>query len=261
MSDKNKLPDSVSGLDGSVSNEDLEKLNANKATEEKSKNPWDKEFDDNLNDEGQPSRVAKNKKRRGIKALVFGLFAALILIMFAPVMKWAIASNSEPNANNGNDQQVVTNDNKEKNTNAAKKKKAEQKAKLAKQKKEAAAKKAQLKEKKQIKEQELQNQKQKAAEEKLKADKQKEAAAAKAKQDQQNSQSQQNQQSQKAQQDQSSQTQNNQNSSGSGYYTVSAGENAYRIALNHNMTTEELYQLNGLQSGSTITPGMQLRVK
>lgn len=263
MSDKNKLPDSVSGLDGSVSNEDLEKLNANQATEGKSENPWDKEFDDNLNDEGQPSRVAKNKKRRGIKALVFGLFAALILIMFAPVMRWAIASNSQPNANNGSDQQVVTNDNKEKNTNAAKKK-ANQKVKLAKQKKAAAAKKAKLKEKKQIKEQELQNQKQKAAEAKLKADKQKEEAAAKAKQNQQNSQSQQssqNQQNQKVQQDQSSQAQNNQNASGSGYYTVSAGENAYRIALNHNMTTEELYQLNGLQSGSTITPGMQLRVK
>lgn len=44
------------------------------------------------------------------------------------------------------------------------------------------------------------------------------------------------------------------------YYTVSAGENMYRIALNHGMTTEELMQLNGL-SDETVYIGQELRVK
>lgn len=253
MSDKNKLPDSVFGLDGSVSNEDLEKISASKeTTESKSKNPWDKEFDDNLNDEGQPSRVAKNKKKRGVKTLVFGLFTALILLMFAPVIHWALESNAEPNANAGNNQ-VVSND--------AKKVSDEKKAKQAKLKKEEAAKKAKLKEQKQAQLEKKQEQERQKAVEKLKADKQKAAQAAQEKEAQQNNQIQQRNNQNQQQTTQNEQKQGDQQSSSAGYYTVSAGENAYRIALNHNMTTEELYQLNGLQSGATITPGMQLRVK
>ncbi|GEK90951.1 LysM peptidoglycan-binding domain-containing protein [Alkalibacterium kapii] len=43
------------------------------------------------------------------------------------------------------------------------------------------------------------------------------------------------------------------------YYTVKAGDNMYRIALNHGMTTEELMQLNGLQD-ETVYVGQQLQV-
>lgn len=44
------------------------------------------------------------------------------------------------------------------------------------------------------------------------------------------------------------------------YYIVSAGENMYRIALNHGLSTEELMQLNGLNS-ETVYVGQELRVK
>lgn len=43
------------------------------------------------------------------------------------------------------------------------------------------------------------------------------------------------------------------------YYTVEAGDNMYRIALNHGMSTEELMQLNGIQD-ETVYVGQELRV-
>lgn len=47
---------------------------------------------------------------------------------------------------------------------------------------------------------------------------------------------------------------------GYGSYTVRSGDTAYRIAVNHNMTLSQLYQLNGLPAGSSIQPGQVLRV-
>ncbi|MCC5894942.1 MAG: LysM peptidoglycan-binding domain-containing protein [Alkalibacterium sp.] len=45
-----------------------------------------------------------------------------------------------------------------------------------------------------------------------------------------------------------------------GSYTVKAGDNMYRIALNHGMTTEELMQLNNLSEESVFI-GQELRVR
>lgn len=45
-----------------------------------------------------------------------------------------------------------------------------------------------------------------------------------------------------------------------GTYTVSAGDNLYRIAVNHGMTLDQLLSLNGLSSSSNIAPGTVLRV-
>lgn len=42
-------------------------------------------------------------------------------------------------------------------------------------------------------------------------------------------------------------------------YTVKAGDNLYRIALNHNMTTDELKSLNGI-SGDSVSVGTVLKV-
>ena len=43
-------------------------------------------------------------------------------------------------------------------------------------------------------------------------------------------------------------------------YTVQTGDNLYRIALNHNMTTDELKSLNGI-SGDSVSVGTVLKVK
>lgn len=50
------------------------------------------------------------------------------------------------------------------------------------------------------------------------------------------------------------------NSDAVGTYTVNAGDNLYRIAVNHGMTLSELLELNGLSENSEIGPGMVLRV-
>lgn len=43
-------------------------------------------------------------------------------------------------------------------------------------------------------------------------------------------------------------------------YTIQAGDNLYRIALNHGMTLDELMQANGLSS-TEAQIGMALKVK
>ncbi|MCZ0717656.1 LysM peptidoglycan-binding domain-containing protein [Aerococcus kribbianus] len=49
-------------------------------------------------------------------------------------------------------------------------------------------------------------------------------------------------------------------SQASGTYTVQPGDNLYRIAVNHGMTLDELLELNGLSSSSSIGPGTVLQV-
>ena len=46
----------------------------------------------------------------------------------------------------------------------------------------------------------------------------------------------------------------------SGHYEVQRGDNLFRIAMAHGMTTEQLAGLNGLSQPYTIHPGQQLRV-
>lgn len=234
------LPDSVVGLNGSVLPEDIENLNL----EDESK-PWNKQFEDDLDDSGNRSRVAKNKKKRGIKTLVFALFAALILLMCAPVVNWAMHSNSNPNSNGNGKIVANTDSNKSKNSD---KKKSEKKDK---KKKESEEKDSTEKESDSTETTSDQTDQQAAADAQAKADaeaKQKaaEQAAADAK-------------AKKAAEEAEAAKKSSADSTG--YYTVGAGDNPFRIAYNHNMTTDELYSLNGLQPGSVLKPGMRLRVK
>lgn len=45
------------------------------------------------------------------------------------------------------------------------------------------------------------------------------------------------------------------------YVTVPAGEGLYRVAVNNGITVQELCELNGISSSTSLTPGQQLRVK
>ncbi|WP_278902387.1 LysM peptidoglycan-binding domain-containing protein [Dolosigranulum pigrum] len=87
----------------------------------------------------------------------------------------------------------------------------------------------------------------------------KEKKAEEQQQQQQQQQKQTQQQEQSNQQQQTPQTQQQQQSGGSSY-TVQAGDNLYRIAVNHGMTLDELLQKNGLSANSTIQPGDTLQV-
>lgn len=233
---KNKLPDSVSGLNGSVSPEDLEKINTKYDTKIDTKtngyHPWDKQFDTevtpeptvaNEEQEQQPtSRVAKKQKKRGVKTLVMALFAVLVILMFIPVFNWISDSkaNSQPNTSKVAKKSSKS-DSSSKKKSADKKKEADKK----KAEEEAAAKK--------------------------KADEEKAAADA-------NNESQANQQQESNTQQQSTAA-NTQ--AADTYYTVKNGDNPFRIAYNHNLTTDQLYAINGLAPGTVLQPGMRLRVK
>ena len=52
----------------------------------------------------------------------------------------------------------------------------------------------------------------------------------------------------------------NDEASGGNSYTVQAGDNLYRIAVNHGMSLDELLELNGLSAGANIGPGTTLKV-
>lgn len=45
------------------------------------------------------------------------------------------------------------------------------------------------------------------------------------------------------------------------YYIVQPKDNPYRIAVNHGLTLQQLYDLNNLSAQSVLRPGMSLRVK
>jgi len=72
---------------------------------------------------------------------------------------------------------------------------------------------------------------------------------------------QQAQQPEQQNQQQAQEQQQAQQPEAGGSYTVQAGDNLYRIALNHGMTTQELANLNGITPDTTLSVGQVLRTK
>lgn len=44
-------------------------------------------------------------------------------------------------------------------------------------------------------------------------------------------------------------------------YTVQAGDNLYRIAVNHGLTLEQIMQMNGLSEGYSLVPGQSIQLQ
>lgn len=175
--------------------------------------PWNKQFEDDRDDQGNLSRVATRKKSHGTKVLQYVLWVLIALFIIVPVAYSAIASNSSNN-NSGKDKIAVSSSSKSSSSSSKKPKK---------HKKQSSSSSS-------------------AASSSSSAASSSAASSSSA----------------PASSSSSSVSSSSSSSAAAGTYTVKAGDNAYRIAVNHGMTLAEFYQLNGR---GTLTPGQTVKVK
>ena len=168
--------------------------------------PWNKQFEDDRDDEGNLSRVATRKKSHGTKVLQYILWGLIALFIIVPVAYNAIASNS--NNNNGKDKITVQSSSKS-SSSASSKKPKKHKASSS----EASS---------------------SVASSSAPAASQSSSAAVSSSVPASSSSSVASSSSSAA------------SSSGAAqYYTVQQGDNAYRIAVNHGVSLSQFYQWNG----------------
>lgn len=205
---------------------------------------WESTFgDDSDSDEPeQLSRVRQKKNRHGNKLLVWSLFIILLIVMFLPIIGQKLTSNHNKSAIDSVNQETVSTKPKKTVTKHKTKSKKKQKAKKVVSKMDQSQKTEQAAS--QPADQETNNDSTAANQPQANAN----AEAAQPSQPAANN----NEANNAAQ---------NAASASSQYYTVQPHDNAYRIALNHGLTTAQLYQLNGMSAGTVLRPGMQLRVK
>ncbi len=205
---------------------------------------WESTFgDDSDSDEPeQLSRVRQKKNRHGNKLLVWSLFIILLIVMFLPIIGQKLTSNHNKSAIDSVNQETVSTKPKKTVTKHKTKSKKKQKAKKVVSKMDQSQKTEQ------------------AASQPADQETNNDSTAA--------NQSQANANAEAAQPSQPAANNNEANNAAqnsaaasSQYYTVQPHDNAYRIALNHGLTTAQLYQLNGMSAGTVLRPGMQLRVK
>lgn len=76
--------------------------------------PWNKQFEDDRDDDGNLSRVATRKKKRGGSILAIVVWVALALVIIIPVTWQALRNNSANSSNYPNDKITVTSTSKKK---------------------------------------------------------------------------------------------------------------------------------------------------
>lgn len=212
---------------------------------------WSKKFDEEMEEADQDTSEHK-KKRSKISPILTGSVALLGLLIVVMIFFYVYYRGRDGAQVAQTSDQVTlqenSNDIKDLNLKARdsqkEKEEKEKKAEEEKQKEQEKKEKEQERKKQQREEQRQQE---------------REAEQARQQEQQQQQQQQTQQQEQSNQQQQTPQTQQQQQSGGSSY-TVQAGDNLYRIAVNHGMTLDELLQKNGLSANSTIQPGDTLQV-
>lgn len=169
--------------------------------------PWNKQFEDDRDDEGNLSRVATRKKSHGTRVLQYVLWVLIALFIIVPVAYNAIASNSSNN--NGNDKITVASSKKSSSSTSSKKRKkhsssSSKSSSSTSSSSQAASSSSQ------------------AASSSTPASSSSSVASSS-----------------------SSSAASSSSSSAAGYYTVKQGDNAYRIAVNHGISLSQFYQWNG----------------
>lgn len=188
--------------------------------------PWAKQFDDDRDDSGNLSRVATRKKKRGNSIVIWVIWIALALIIIVPVTWYAWVSNQPSSGGDYSSSKITVNTSKKKATSKSASKASSSKAKTN-----------------------------------SSSSKTSQATSSVKKREATSSSAAVSSSSVATSQASSSSTAASSSSTAETTYTVKAGDNLYRIAVNHGLTLDELLQLNGLSSGSTISAGETLRVK
>ncbi|WP_309250790.1 LysM peptidoglycan-binding domain-containing protein [Dolosigranulum pigrum] len=211
---------------------------------------WSKKFDEEMEEADQDTSEHKKKKSK-ISPILTGSVALLGLLIVVMIFFYVYYRGRDGAQVAQTSDQVTlqenSNDIKDLNLKArdSQKEKEEKEKKAEEEKQEQEKKEKEQERKKQQREEQRQQER--------------EAEQARQQEQQQQQQQQTQQQEQSNQQQQTQQTQQQQQSGGSSY-TVQAGDNLYRIAVNHGMTLDELLQKNGLSANSTIQPGDTLQV-
>lgn len=180
--------------------------------------PWNKQFEDDRDDDGNLSRVATRKKKRGGSILAIVVWVALALVIIIPVTWQALRNNSANSSNYPNDKITVTSTSKK-----AKSHSSSQKSESSKKSSSSTSSKSSSTSSSSV------------------------SSSTPASSSSVSSSS-------------SSVSSSSSSSAATGTYTVKAGDNLYRIAVNHGMTLSELLQLNGMSSGASISAGQTLKV-
>lgn len=206
---------------------------------------WESTFgDDSDSDEPeQLSRVRQKKNRHGNKLLVWSLFIILLIVMFLPIIGQKLTSNHNKSAIDSVNQETVSTKPKKTVTKHKTKSKKKQKAKKVVSKMDQSQKTEQ------------------AASQPADQENNNDSTAANQPQANANAEAAQPNQPAAANNNEANTAAQNAAAASGQYYTVQPHDNAYRIALNHGLTTAQLYQLNGMSAGTVLRPGMQLRVK
>lgn len=205
---------------------------------------WESTFgnDSDSDEPEQLSRVRQKKNRHGNKLLVWSLFIILLIVMFLPIIGQKLTSNHNKSAIDSVNQETVNTKPKKTITKHKIKSKKTQKAKKVVSKMDQSQKTEQ------------------AASQPADQETNNDSTAANHPQANANAEAAQPSKSAANNNEATNDAQNAAAASGQ-YYTVQPHDNAYRIALNHGLTTAQLYQLNGMSAGTVLRPGMHLRVK
>ena len=221
---------------------------------------WSKSFEEDFT-EVPYSRSAKKKAEKGISPITKTILIFGILILVVPIsayLWWAREDKEgfKSTADTADSHLVVNKNDTTEEVDSSKEKEEKEKADAEKAEAEKAKAEAEA-EKEKIKQEQAEAEKQEQAEAEQR-ERERAEAEQKEKNEAEHRERERIEAEQKQQAEQEQVQAESENVSGN-TYTVQAGDNLYRIALKHNMTTEELKAKNGI-SGNEITVGQVLKV-
>lgn len=192
--------------------------------------PWNTKFDDDLDDDGNYSRVKKRRRSHGNSVLTWSITVGLIVILLVPIIWLAVDKRMQNSADTQESSSVAVSSSAKAKRSSSAKAASEAKASSKAASKSTSAKKASV-------------------------------AKASSKSAAKGSSTSASASESSTAESSSSSAESSSASSAAGTYTVQSGDNLYRIAVNHGMSLSEIQELNGMGSSTSVTPGQTLKVK